>query len=120
MFGYVYGGTNKVQAFCKQRYIYIAGILPQLKCPRFLFVIAVAIHMSIVFANLLIGLAIGDIKIKGNVIAEKDNCLVQEMSESLRSKAHSDIHRSPSKLTAYTMTMLMNRMWWVCYRSEKL
>ena len=68
--------------------------------------------MSIVFANLLIGLAIGNIKIKRNVIAEKDNCLV-EMSESLRSKAHSDMHRSPSKLTAYMMTMLINRMWWV-------
>jgi len=43
----------------------------------------VAIHMSIVFANLLIGLAVGDIKIKRNVIAEKDHCFVQEMSESL-------------------------------------
>ena len=67
MFGYMMGEIQYELFIAKDK----AGVLPH-GALTFLFVIALAILMSIVLANLLIGLAVGDIeKIKRNAIAEK-------------------------------------------------
>ena len=67
MFGYMLGAVQYDLFVAEDK----AGVLPH-RVLTFFFVIALAILMSIVLANLLIGLAVDDIdKIKRNAIAEK-------------------------------------------------
>jgi len=73
MFGYMMGEIQYELFIAEDK----AGILPH-GVLTFMFVILLAILMSIVLANLLIGLAVGDIeKIKRNAIAEKRRLEVQ-------------------------------------------